>query len=221
MQPDAVSQDTGVGARPLAAVAAQVDAIRRAPRHGAVIDLVPYAPEHHETIIALRNRDRATYFLHQPAPLTLDGQGRWFAGYLERHDDLQWVIARKDGRIIGATALYGIADDRSRGEKGRLVIDDAVAREAPYVLEAELMLLDIALSELQLARIDTCVRHDNGVMQSINARLGFVQSGAHDIRGVEYYDYALTPDRYHPDALAAIVAQWAHRLERQLVTTSS
>lgn len=197
-----------------ATVADQVLALRGAPTRGAIVDLVPYAPAHHDRVIAMRNTDRATYFLHQPAPLTHEGQSRWFEGYSARRDDVQWAICRKDGTVVGATALYNITADRSRAEKGRLVVDDAYAREAPYTLEAELLLLDHAFGTFGLAQVDTCVRHDNGVMQSINARLGFVEVGAHDIRGVPYLDYALTPDRYRPDALRATVAAWARRTER-------
>ncbi|MCU0635042.1 MAG: GNAT family N-acetyltransferase [Gemmatimonadaceae bacterium] len=192
-------------------VADVVQALRAEPVRGHVIDLVPYAAEHHDTIIALRNTERASYFLHQPAPLTRESQARWFEGYLGRSDDIQWAIVTKQGDVLGATALYGITDDRSRGEKGRLVMDDARGREGPYTLEAELLLLDVAFDRVGLERVDTCVRHDNGVMQSINARLGFERTGEHDIRGVPYFDYSLTPVRYTPAALRATAAAWARR----------
>jgi RimJ/RimL family protein N-acetyltransferase len=195
-------------------VAECVAALRTTPLRGHVVDLLPYSGEHHDTVIGMRNTDRASYYLHQPAPLVRDGQARWFAQYLTKTDDLQWVIARKDGVIVGATALYDIAADRSRGEKGRLVVDDERAREAPYILEAELLLLDVAFNTLQLASVTTCVRDDNAVMQSINARFGFVRNGQHDIRGVEYFDYVLTPDRYTSDALRQTAMAWARRSSR-------
>jgi RimJ/RimL family protein N-acetyltransferase len=198
----------------LPSVADEVRALRAGRVEGHVVDLVPYGPEHHERVIGLRNTARATYFLHQPAPLTLEGQAKWFAGYLSRFDDVQWAICRKDGLVVGATALYGITDDRARAEKGRLVIDDAYAKEGPYILEAELLLLDVAFGRVKVARVDTCVRDDNGTMQSINAKLGFTRTGEHDIRGVEYWDYALTPDRYAPERLRAVAAAWAARASR-------
>lgn len=200
-----------------APVAGTVRALREAPVLGHTIDLIPYTPAYHDALIALRNTDRASYYLHQPAPLTRAGQQRWYEGYLERDDDIQWIIARKDGTPVGGTALYGIAGDRMRAEKGRLVIDETRTREAPYVLEAELLLLDIAFDRLDIGRVDTCVRHDNATMQSINARLGFVRTGAHDIRGVEYFDYAASPARYHTHtslALRAVPAAWARRFPR-------
>ena len=121
------------------------------------------------------------------------------------------MIIRKDGSVIGATALYGIAADRSLAEKGRLVADPALSKEGPYVLEAELLLLDVAFTRLELAAVQTCVRDDNGGMQSINARFGFERCGQHFIRGVEYFDYRLTADRYGPDTLYATVGAWAYR----------
>jgi RimJ/RimL family protein N-acetyltransferase len=197
-------------------LATLVESLRNCALVGTVVDLVPYGPEHHEALIALRNDPRASYFLHQPAPLTYDGQARWFAAYQERRDDLQWAILRKDGTLIGGTALYGIAADRSRAEKGRLVVDDTVAREAPFAVDAELLLLDCAFTHFGLARIDTCVRHDNVVMQQLNARLGFLRTGSHDIRGVEYHDFALTPEQYRPESLRALLATWGRRTHRAL-----
>jgi RimJ/RimL family protein N-acetyltransferase len=195
-------------------VAAQVHALRQQVRAGHVVDLVPYAAEHHDTVMAFRNTARASYYLHQPAPLVREGQERWFAHYLTKSDDLQWVIARKDGSIVGATALYDIAADRSRGEKGRLVVDDARAKEGPYILEAELLLLDVAFDVLRLATVTTCVRDDNTVMQSINARFGFARSGKHDIRGVPYFDYTLPADRYTAEPMRSVAAAWARRISR-------
>ena len=198
----------------MSTVAADVERIRASPLHGHVVDLVPYVAMHHSEVISLRNRPRPMYFLHQPEPLTLPGQQRWFSGYLERRDDIQWVIAGKDGTVLGATALYSIAADRTRAEKGRLVIDETRSMEAPYVLEAELLLLDVAFTHLGIQRVETCVRHDNGGMQSINARLGFTPCGSHDVRGVVYLDFDLTPQRHQPAALQRIAAAWAARTDR-------
>jgi RimJ/RimL family protein N-acetyltransferase len=192
--------------------------LRSTPRIGRVVDLLPYCEAHHSAIIALRNNARASYFLHQPAPLTLESQSRWYAAYLERDDDVQWVIARKDGEIVGGTALYGIAADRLRGEKVRLVIDECHALEAPYALEAELLLLDTAFQILALSRVDTCVRHDNTAMQSINARLGFLRVGAHVIRGVDYHDFSLATGAHAPWKLRATLDAWTRR--RSLALTN-
>ena len=205
-----------------------VEQFRATAVRGHVVDLLPYADAHHTQVLALRNLPRPMYFLHQPDLLTLAGQTRWFAGYLERRDDIQWVIARKDGTVLGATALYDIAADRSHADKGRLVIDESRSMEAPYVLEAELLLLDVATGQTQsirrlldvafarlgIARIDTCVRHDNAGMQSINARLGFTPGGSHDVRGVEYLDFSVTAEQHHPEALRRVAAAWAARTNR-------
>jgi RimJ/RimL family protein N-acetyltransferase len=189
-----------------------VHRLRSAPRVGQVVDLIPYAALHHRRLVALRNEARASYYLHQPAPLTIASQSQWYNAYLERHDDVQWVIARKDGVVVGGTALYGIAPDRSRAEKGRLVIDPSHAMEAPYALEAELLLLEAAFDELGIAQIETCVRHDNLSMQSINTRLGFTPAGQHQVRGVDYYDYSLTATLYAPTKLHATLSAWSRRL---------
>jgi RimJ/RimL family protein N-acetyltransferase len=189
-----------------------VQQLRSAPRAGQVVDLIPYAALHHRRLVALRNESRASYYLHQPAPLTIAAQSVWYNAYLARHDDVQWVIARKDGVVVGGTALYGIAADRSRAEKGRLVVDPSHAMEAPYALEAELLLLDVAFNALGIAQVETCVRHNNLPMQSINARLGFTPVGQHQVRGVDYYDYSLTATQYAPTKLYATLDAWSRRL---------
>jgi len=199
---------------PVRSVADQVLALREMRVEGSIVDLVPYAHEHHEAVIALRNTERARYFLLQPEPLTVEKQTRWFNGILARRDDVQWTIVRKDGVIVGATALYGITDDRARAEKGRLVIDEARSREAPYTLEAELLLLDIAFGLFGIQRVETSVRHDNATMQSINTRLGFVHTGTHDNNGVEYYLSSLRAEQYQPQVLRALVDGWARRIRR-------
>jgi RimJ/RimL family protein N-acetyltransferase len=201
-------------AQPRLSVAGQVHALRTERLSGHVVDLLPYAPAYHARLIALRNDQRASYYLHQPEPLTIAGQSRWFEAYTQRADDLQWVIVSKDGSVVGGTALYNIADDRAQAEKGRLAVDDARAMEAPYALEAELLLLDLAFYRLELRRVLTCVRHNNTVMLSINAKLGFERIGQHDIRGVTYFDLALTAPRYAPHAWRTLAAAWARRAHR-------
>lgn len=193
-------------------IADGVRMLRNTPVAGTLIDLVPYSSLHHDTIISLRNTERATYFLHQPEPLTLAKQAQWFDSYLKRTDDIQWAIVEKSGKTIGATALYGISDDFSRAEKGRLVADELASQSGPLVLEAELLLLDTAFFVLGLDRVETCVRHDNTVMQSINSRFGFTATGQHDIRGVTYFDFALLRDHYKPSHLRSTVETWANRM---------
>jgi RimJ/RimL family protein N-acetyltransferase len=188
---------------------------RREPIEGQVITLVPYGDRYVEDVCRLRNADRARFFLNQEEPLVPERQRAWTTGYLDRVGDLYWMIQSKDGRIVGANALYDIAPDGSIAEKGRLVVDEAVAMEAPYALEADVMLLRIAFEDLGIARIKTIVRAENEKMNSMNARLGFVPCGKRDVRGVSYDEYDLVPEAFDPAPFDATLSHWRKRNERR------
>ena len=193
----------------------EIKTLRVEPIAGEIARLEPYCEAHAEAVIALRNTNRARHFLTQESILSLEDQARWFQGYLERDDDLQWAIYDHRDRLAGVTALYDIdLENGARGEKGRLVVDEALSREAPIVLEAELLLLDAAFSRLGLMQVYTRVRPDNPGMISINKRLGFDETGRGELRGAEMIIQTLNATDYRPENLQRVVRHWRARLER-------
>ena len=191
-----------------------VDRMRQDRVEGLVVSLEPYSHCHANAVIALRNTERARYFLTQPNALTLESQTAWYEAYLQRDNDIQWVIRDHRGRLVGATALYDIdLEDGTTAEKGRLVVDQEVSRETPIVLEAELLLLSIAFQQLGLAQIMTRVNPDNLSMISINKRLGFEKTGHSSLRGASKVVQTLEARAYRPNRLNQIVQHWRKRIE--------
>lgn len=189
--------------------------LRSVPIRGSLIDLLPYAPQHFGDIIRLRNQERARYALHQEKVLTLDDQRNWYEAYVHRSNDLTFVVATKDGTVIGTNALYDIDTSAGTAELGRLVIDEERGMEAPYVLEAELRLLDLAFDTLGLTKIVCTVRHDNHKTLSMNLRFGASVTGQIDIRGVPFDYLELPRDKQHEyRKLYAIIRHWERRSQR-------
>ena len=206
-----------VSSRPLAADERRerTQRYRREAVRGVVMTLVPYGAQHIDDICRLRNTERARYYLNQEAPLTPEKQRNWTAGYEARWGDLYWMIQAPDGRIVGATALYDIDEAGASAEIGRLVVDEKVAFEAPYALEADLLVLRLAFADLGVARVTTIVRHENEKMNSMNARFGFLPCGTRDVRGTLYGEYDLDAERFDPNLFDGILTHWSKRNERR------
>ena len=184
---------------------------RSTPTRGKVVDLLPLAEAHAADVVRLRNQQRAMHFMTSPKPLTVEDQRRWFADYLRRDDDLQWMIAAKDGALVGVTALYDIDLAAGSAEKGRLVSADEISLAAPYVLEAELLLLRLAFGELGLQTVSAAIRPDNDKVISAHARMGFRRDGSKHIRGTDYEVHRLRAERFDPTPMEAVVDHFRQR----------
>ncbi|QPA30699.1 GNAT family N-acetyltransferase [Thermaerobacillus caldiproteolyticus] len=179
-------------------------------RKGQFLTLLPYDNQYAANIVKLRNTDRARYYLNQSFELSIDMQNDWAKEYFKRDNDIYWVIqCNETKQIIGSTSLYNITSLQC--EKGRLIIDEKFATRKPYVLEAEIMIIKIAFKELGLNKIITSTRYDNGKMESINRRLGFVKSGSHYIRGVLYNDFVLEKENFDSKPFERILVHWVKR----------
>ncbi|OXS79288.1 GNAT family N-acetyltransferase [Domibacillus enclensis] len=189
-----------------------ITSLKNLIQRGSFITLIPYSNEYAADIVKLRNTDRARYYLHQGFEATVETQMAWTREYIEKTNDIYWVIqCNETKQIIGSTSLYEIT--HLQCEKGRLVIDEKVASCKPYVLEAEIMIIKVAFEKLQLKKIITSTRYDNGKMESINKRLGFVQYGFHDIRGVQYNDFVLEQENFNSKPFEKILSHWLKRGE--------
>lgn len=190
-----------------------VKELRVRKKQGFFLTLIPYDDQYTYDVITFRNSERAKYFLNQSFNLTVDMQNRWGEEYFRRTNDVYWVIqCNETKKVVGTTALYDITPEQC--EKGRLVVDENFASRKPYVLEAELMIIDIAFSELGVKQIVTCTRYDNKKMESINKRLGFVKFGERSIRGVIYNDFVLYRSHFHRQSLEKTILHW-HKREQK------
>jgi RimJ/RimL family protein N-acetyltransferase len=187
-----------------------VKRLRKEERKGFFLTLIPYDNKYVLDVIRLRNRDRVKYFLNQSFNLSIDMQKQWAEEYFRRENDIYWVVqCNETKKIIGTTALYDITSLQC--EKGRLVMDEAFTSRKPYVLEAELMIIDLAFGELCVEKIVTCTRYDNAKMESINKRLGFVKHGEREIRGIMYNDFILYKSNFKKESLRKTILHWVKR----------
>jgi RimJ/RimL family protein N-acetyltransferase len=181
----------------------------RVPLIGHIVDLIPLAPAHDEAIVALRNSPHARLFFDSTELDTVASHRQFYTDYLAKTDDVYWVVARKNGTIVGANALYNIT--AQGGEKGRQIVDETAARTAPIALEAELLLLDHAFHALKLPYVTALVRPDNLTVHSFNLRLGFQPLGNETLRGRDYTRYILSAADYNPTPHRPLIAYWAGR----------
>jgi RimJ/RimL family protein N-acetyltransferase len=200
---------------PVSDIATTVAALRATRIEGLCVNLVPYAAEHAAKVVRLRNFPDVRHFLNQSSVSTIESQAAWHASYLQRRDDIFWMIEDKVGRTLGCNRLYDISAQRL--EKGSLIVDPDLARGGPFALEADLLALECAFRRLAVASVITRTMPDNLKMQSMNARLGFVPQlvatgqEARDERGLHLFE--LRPERFKPAAFAKLIQYWSKRNE--------
>lgn len=194
------------------AIAAQVNRFRNVVIEGKCIDLVPYEPKYAEPVVRLRNLPSVRYFLNQHHESTPASQHAWYSGYLNRHNDIFWVIKSKDGRFLGCNRLYDITPTAL--EKGSLIVAPEVSQTLPAALEADLLGLRCAFSDLGVETVITKTRHDNVKMQSINTRFGFQAGCMENVGDIQYSVSSLSKSAFAPEKFEIIINHWSKRHER-------
>jgi RimJ/RimL family protein N-acetyltransferase len=195
------------------AIAAVVTRHRSTPLEGLFVRLQPYEPSYGEALRTLRNTDRGRHSLAQLTEISAEMQRDWYEQYRQRANDLTWVILNRRNEFIGGTALYNIEPNPPWAEKGRLILDEKRSLEAPYALEAELLLIRFYFEQLPFPSLMTRVRMDNDKMISMNQRFGFTVTGPTELRGVPYYQMDLRREDFTPHQLEAIISHWEKRHE--------
>lgn len=182
---------------------------------GEIVNLRPYTFADREKVIKLRNSGRGQYFLNQGFDSTVETQIEWEKGYFARENDFYWIIECKETKdIIGTTALYDITSEKA--EKGRLIVDEDKSLRKPYVLEAELLIIEYAFEKLNIHQLITRTKLDNEKMKSINKRFGFIKTGECKVNREVYEIFNL--EGYHPDSLLkyqSLVMKWSKRGEKK------
>jgi RimJ/RimL family protein N-acetyltransferase len=180
---------------------------------GSCIDLLPYEAADAAAVVRLRNITEVRYFLNQEQASTLDSQLAWTSAYLQRRNDIFWILKDKTGQVVGCNRLYDISADVL--EKGSLIVDQEFARGLPIALEADLLALRCAFADFGVGHVLTRTRYDNVKMQSMNLRLGFREIGSEMLRGVQYTVHRLDKADFRPGPFENIVNHWSKRNERR------
>lgn len=180
---------------------------------GSCIDFIPYSSEYASDIVRLRNLPDVQYFLNQSEKSTLEAQLAWSESYSQKKNDIFWILKNKSGRVVGCNRLYDI--NKLSAEKGSLIVDPEYARSMPIALEADVRVIKIAFSELNLYELVTAVRLENSKMLSINSRFGFSEIDKESIRGVAYSRSQLLRDSFDPLKFETIINHWSKRNEHR------
>lgn len=188
---------------------------RHRKMEGRIIDFVPFDEAWIRDFVRVRNAKRNLYYFNQSYLLTEESQKEWYFNYLDRPDDLFWCILDKKGRFLGSVRLYDMDGEQSIVNQGSFMIDEKVADEAPYALEAELLSLDFAFEILHASQVINENRYDNSAMNSLSKKMGFVVVKDTKIGGVPFKYHLLYKDAYSKKRSAAerVIAYWAGRHE--------
>ena len=176
---------------------------------GKCINLVPINNSLLEDIVRLRNTEKNKYYLNQDYTISLESQKQWYEKYLDRFDDIYWVITNKNDIVIGTIRLYDINEFSC--DQGSLIIDEKYSMGMPYLLEAELLSLDFAFNILGVKEIINDDRADNKQMHSITKKMGFKFQNKIDIRGIEYNHYILKQENLNIDKYRSILDNFMER----------
>ena len=174
--------------------------------NGEYIDLVPLKEEHFNDVVRIRNQPKSKYFLNQQYDLTVETQSDWYQKYLQRDDDIYWVICDKKGTIIGTERLYDITANTC--EEGSTIIDEAYAMKGPYTVETIHLALSFAFTTLKVNSIINTDRVDNKNINSISQKVGFKVAKQIEIRGVPYNYYVLDKENFQKEKLETIINFW-------------
>lgn len=176
---------------------------------GQLLDLVPVMPLHAPEIVRIRNQEHVRQIFDDKNLATLESQHAFYAAYALRPNDLYWVVALKNGAVIGTNRLNEI--DGVNATKGSQAIDAAFVNRGPYALEAEILLLRFAFTILGLQRVTAIIRPDNVKVISFNQKLGFTRCGTCSLRGLDYDVFAAAPTDFQSEKFDDLIAYFAQR----------
>ncbi|WP_052947397.1 GNAT family N-acetyltransferase [Aneurinibacillus tyrosinisolvens] len=143
---------------------------------GEDLNLRPVEENDLERIRAWRNKESIrTFFVYQQL-IKPNQQTVWYADYLEKNNDIMFIIEEKKSlqRPIGAVALYNIDLKRLRAEFGRLMIGDSEANGKGLGLQATSLVCEFGFSVLGLKEIYLEVFAENQRAKRIYQSCGFI-----------------------------------------------
>lgn len=180
---------------------------------GKCVILRPATSRYAKDIMNIRNKPKNMYMFNQDYLITVESQTKWFNEYEKTTDDIYWCVLDKNEQFIGTIRLYGIDENGEYCEEGSYVIDEEVANEAPYAVEAKMLALDVAFDTLQIKKMINDNRKDNNIMNNIDNQLGFDKGYVIKIRGVDYLHRILLADNYcnNRDKFSKLVDYWSER----------
>ena len=180
---------------------------------GVCISLVPLSEDELPALVELRNKPRSMYYLNQQHTITLEDQKAWYAGYLDRDNDMYWSVHDENDGFIGVVRIYDIDPDKDTCEHGSFIIAEEATGGAPYGVEAFMLSLDFAFYTLGASNVVNDTRIDNKNMNNLSRKTGFKLIKDNVINGVHYNLCNLTAKDYEKNRLrlAKAIDYWKNR----------
>lgn len=122
---------------------------------------------------ALRNENRHLFLTTDL--VTEEGQKKWYERYLEKQDDLMFVVEKREkpGQFIGTVALYDIDWDTMTCEFGRTLIDKKLAPEKGIGTEATAAMCTFGFDVLKIKKIIGHAWKTNERILKVDQRAGY------------------------------------------------
>lgn len=126
-----------------------------------------------EELRILRNKE-AQFFL-DTKQISKESQAKWFAKYLEKSNDIMFVVSKKDNPdvFIGVIAAYDIDFDNKVCEIGRTLIDKEKAPEKGIGTDATKAICSFCFNVLKMKRIIGVALKSNERILKVDSRVGF------------------------------------------------
>jgi diamine N-acetyltransferase len=145
---------------------------------GEKIRLRPLAREDLPLTLSWRNQDAVRQWFFHSGIISSEQHYAWYEEYCERDDDFIFIIEETDilQLPVGQVALYHVDWLARRAEFGRLMIGEPRARGKGLAKAATQLMLEYAVSELQLCEIYLEVYETNMPALAVYRACGFTET---------------------------------------------
>ena len=131
-----------------------------------------------DSILDWRNRDDARIWFKTSNRITRDSHRTWYARYLQKHDDLVFVV-EASGSVVGMCAIYDIDHAIGLAEIGRFLIAPEFGGRG-YMKRACAVLVSLAIRDLHLHDLFLEVMEDNRRAIAVYRACGFGEEARYD-----------------------------------------
>lgn len=184
---------------------------RKTPLKGFYVDLVPVTYEDVPDMVRLRNTERSRTCFYQLYNLTEAGQRAWLDRYFQRDNDLYWTIRDKKGEFLGLVRAYDMDFSTGYVEAGSLIVRADRAKERPYTLEANILLLELLYDTFGFPSTVGRMQTANVQSRAFNKHMGAWEGARYYLNGGEFLMVYNSPATYQRQALHALLDRWILR----------
>jgi RimJ/RimL family protein N-acetyltransferase len=160
-------------------------------------------PEYFDYIIKWRNDRNVNRFLNQKQPLTYESQKKWYEEYLQKSDEIMYVMHDKESGIPFGTIGLSQFDTKERHcLQVRLLVGDAKYLGTKHFVDAYLTFYGYLFSDLGVEKCYTHSVEANKKVVNFGKRLGYIENEPAkypqylNYSGMKQREFVLAKDRY-------------------------